>query len=223
MDTKTRRVPSGDQDGFEVLVVATRQLRGVGRAVGRTDEHVTSSVAGPALVVELELQPGEPTRAAALLVLLLVLPIGDARDEREPTRVGRPDRVSHVLGKVGETLRLPALERKDEKLLLVGVPVGGERQASAVGRETRPRVGLDSRSELSRPLRAVRGDDPDRAAVLALLTVDARHDEGNRLSVRGQARVRDRDQLVDIFGNHSGHHASSRLRAESRTVSPGLA
>src|SRR5436190_24289209 len=98
-------------------------------------------VAGPADVVELELEPPEATRRPATLVLLLVRIVGDARREGDPRPVRRPGRLAHVVVHLRQPPGLAAAERDHVQLpRLVVAALGDERERRAVRPPPRLRV-----------------------------------------------------------------------------------
>ena len=153
-----------------ILEVAEGELLRLARSVGRDHEDVSPPVADPADIVQLVLEPLEPPRRPAPLVLLGVFRVTDPRRERQPRSVGRPGDLGDVLLQVGQLRSFAARERKQVELPRLALPVGDEREASPVGRDARLHVELLPRGQAT-CLGAVERHKPDRAPVSVLLAV----------------------------------------------------
>ena len=198
----------GRPRGLAVLAVAVGDLPGLA-ALEVDDEDVLAAVGRPADVVELVEEAGQPSRRALLVVLLLVRLVAHAHRVREPRGVGRPDDFLDALLRLGQGPRLAALGRDDVELRrrLLGSAVRREREPAAVRRPARRTVPLVAEGEPARLGGAVERGHPDRPAVLARLAVDRPDLVRDARPVRGDARVGDPCQLVDVFGPHAVHEA----------------
>ncbi len=194
--------------GLAVLAVAVGDLPGLA-AVEVDDEDVLAAVGRPADVVELVEEARQPSRRALLVVLFLVRLVAHAHRVREPRGVGRPDDVLDALLRLGQGARLAAFRRDDVELRrrLLGSAVRREREPAAVRRPAGRTVPLVAEGEPARLGGAVERRHPDRPAVLARLAVDRPDLVRDARPVRGDARVGDPGQLVDVVGPHAVHEA----------------
>ena len=191
-----------------VFAVAARELHRRSRAVGLHREQVLPPVERPADGVVLVVKPRDAARLALLVVFLVVGRVAHARDEDDRGAVRRPLRLRHVLLEVGQLARFASLHRHDVELRHLALTVGGEDELRAVRRPPRVTVGLGPRREPPRLARAVGRGEPDGAAVLVGLAVDAVHDVGDRRTVRREPGVRDPGQFVDVLRDHAPHACS---------------
>ena len=201
-----------------VLEVAVGQLLRLRGAIGRHDEDVRATVAGPPHGVELVAVTRETAGQALLVVLLLVGRVRDARCERKPCAIGRPHGLGHVLLEIRQAQRLAAVERQHVELLVIAVAVGGEGEPPAVGRPARRAVRLLAGGQLPRGHRAVGRGQPDRTAIGVLVPVDRVDGIGDRLPVRGEARVRRPDDVVEVLRAHErgAYTLATRISRVSR-------
>ena len=90
-DTKTRRRPSGDQDGRAVLGLTVGEPDRLARAVGRHHPEVCRPIHEPSLVVEPVPHPRDPARCPRAVVLFVIPRVVLAAHERDGRAVRRPD------------------------------------------------------------------------------------------------------------------------------------
>ncbi len=170
------------------------------------DEDLLALVDEEPEPVEAVLQPGDAARRflvrGDLLVLAVAVCFGNACAERDPCRVGRPDRGSGAAGQVGHRVRVAAVGGQQVQLRFAFGFGAQEGEPLAVGGVPRRGVVVAVR-EFSWRARAVERHRPELAAVLVLIEVRGRGGDHRGAGVGRDGGRAEADEVRNVGRSHA--------------------